>query len=103
MSLQDGLSWVLGGGAGVVAYYILAQLDVDWPWFHLLRSDYKRYLSFVLAGVFASAVAAIALVGGMVMNYHAPLAWREWAEVLFEVSFAAIVLSQTWHAAKDLR
>ena len=103
MTLQEGLSWLLGGGAGVVAYYILAQLDADWPWFHTLRSDYKRYLSFVLTGVFASAIAAVAMLASIAMGYAQPLAWRPWIEMLFPVVFSAIVLAQTWHAKEVLR
>lgn len=101
MELWEAIDWlVAGGGAGVLAYYILREMDREGGWFFLLPPHTKRYVTFALAGGFAAALAALGLGGAIAMHYKAPMPWREWVEVLFKVALASILASQGLHGSE---
>jgi len=99
MTLQTALTWLSGAGAGVAATFVLRQLDVV-EWWLMLRSDYKRYLAFVVTATIAcagySAMVALAYLAQ-------PVDAQGWVEALFSVAAAAITASQVVHGATDLR
>jgi hypothetical protein len=99
-TLKELLIWVLsGGGAGILAYWLISQLDAagllaKWT------SEAVRYLSLAGAGLFA----VIASIGGMALGYWAwPIGATAWVETLFSVIAVALGLSQALHGAFKLR
>ena len=111
VTLREGLLWLMGVGAGVLAFYVLDRLEhsvrLTPAWFVALRNRFieltaedKRYAAFVLTAV----IAVLAYLLTLLMGYNlAPGAWREWAEELFSVVAAAIVASQVAHGRVALR
>jgi hypothetical protein len=100
MSLHEGLLWLMGAGAGVLAFYVLDRLEKQCRWGRLaawltfLHADDKRWLAFAVTGVIAVAAYLLALV----MEFRlAPWGWREWANEVFSVVAAAIIASQVTH------
>jgi hypothetical protein len=83
--------WVVGGGAGVVAFALIALLE-KWSAFKLawdkLPSEIKRYASFAL-----SALLGLGGFGAQVrLGYAAaPGDLTAWAEVLFSIVVAQVV------------
>lgn len=99
-TLMELLVWVLsGGGAGILAYALIAQLDavgVLTAW----TKEAVRYLALAMAALFA----VIASVGGMGLGYWAwPIGVTAWVETLFSVIAVALGLSQALHGAFKLR
>ena len=106
MTLREGLLWLMGIGAGVLAFYAIDRLEnqVRWPiisdWIAGLRPDDKRGLAFLVT----AGIAVIAYLGTLLMLYQVtPTCWRIWAEELFKVCAAAIVAGQVVHGRVVLR
>jgi len=95
-NLKDFLVWVLTPGAGVLAYWLMenVQFLVD------LEARLKRFVAFGLSAVLG-ILAFLAMVG---MGYQAvPVDWRAWVEALFGVAAVAGGLSQILHGLLKLR
>jgi hypothetical protein len=114
MTLREGLLWLMGPGAGILAWWLLRRLEAStrtWPawivalrtWFCGLGAEDRRYTALAFAGLLA--IVAYGLV--LVMTYESPPGtWREWAEALFDVAYAAVVaatVSQVAHGRVELR
>ena len=97
MELREVLRWVVsGGGAGVLAYYIIAR--IKWPAEY--PSERKRWIT--LAVTFG--LADISFVLMTLVGYEAiPLTALEWVEHLWLVGTTAFGLAQMIHATIDLR
>ncbi len=97
MELQEFLRWVVsGGGAGIIAYYILSR----WEWYARQNAERKRYLAILVTFVLAD-VFWLAMVWA---GYNAaPANALGWVEQLFLVGTSAFGLSQVIHGARDLR
>ncbi len=97
MELTDLFFWILDrGGAGIAAYWLMEHI----AFLTMLAPQYKRYVSYVLAGVLAT-LAFLASVG---MGYQPePETTRAWIEASSSVVGMAIGLSQLIHAAKQMK
>ncbi len=99
-TLKELLVWLIsGGGAGVLAYWVISQIDASGglaSW----TKEAVRYLSLAGAGLFA----VLASIGGMALGYWAwPVGATAWVETLFSVIAVAVGLSQVLHGALKLR
>lgn len=95
--LSQVLTWfVSGGGAGIVAYFLMEKVRP----LAELTSELKRYVSLFLAAVLA--MAAFALAVGL-RYVESPSTIQSWAEALFAVAFIATNLGQIIHGRKRLR
>lgn len=98
MTLYDLLLYLVsGGGAAVVAYWLMEKVpffqDID-------RPDYKRYMAYALTG----AIALWGWAAMMLMDYaFVPATWQAGVEQGFSVVCAAIVGNQVIHAGFKLR
>lgn len=100
MTLETALTWLSGVGAGVVATFLLRQLDEASWWFRDLRPDHKRYLAFVATAL----VACVAYLVLVLLAYQLrPADAKAWAEALFAVAASSITAGQLAHSAMDLR
>jgi hypothetical protein len=110
MTFREGLLWLMGAGAGIVAFYLLDRLERSatfsqpWQrlrnWFALLAPEDKRWVAFAVTGL----LAIIAYLLTLLMAYNAPPGdWRAWVEELFAVVAAAIIASQVTHGRVALR
>jgi hypothetical protein len=108
VTLREGLLWLMGVGAGVLAFWVLERLETSVTprlaglrrWFIELTAEDKRYAAFGLTAV----IAVLAYLLTLLMGYGlAPGAWRAWVEELFSVVAAAIVASQVAHGRVELR
>jgi hypothetical protein len=108
MTMREGLLWLMGAGAGILAFYLLDRLERSitprlWrvrAWILLLSPEDKRWLAFALTGL----IAILAYLVTLVMAYGAPPGdWRAWVEELFAVVAAAIIASQVTHGRVALR
>ncbi|OQA94043.1 MAG: hypothetical protein BWY25_02990 [Chloroflexi bacterium ADurb.Bin222] len=97
MELKEFLRWaVSGGGAGVLAYWLLSK----WPWFGAQAADRKRYVSIAVTFLLADVLWLALVFAG----YDAmPVGVLGWVEQLFLVGTSAFGLSQVIHGARDLR
>lgn len=108
MTLRDGLLWLMGPGAGVLAWWLLRRLEgsvsmaIWWlrGWFVGLGAEDRRLVAFALAAVLAWAGYGLTLV---MLYGEPPATWRAWVEELFGIAFAAITTSQVLHGAVELR
>ena len=94
MTLREGLLWLMGAGAGVVAFYVLDRLEHSvrhtpaWflalrNWYILLGAEDRRWTAFGLTGL----LAVLAYLLTLLMGYSAPPGpWRAWVEELFTVA-----------------
>jgi len=111
MTLREGLLWLMGAGAGVIAFYLLDRLEhstrltPSWfltirNWYILLGAEDRRWTAFGLTGI----LAVLAYLFTLMMGYSAPPGpWRAWVEELFTVVASAIVASQVAHGRVALR
>lgn len=101
-NLQTILEWLYGAGAGVVAYYLIAKVEMRWPGFSELERDVKRGAAFVMVALLACIGYGLAVA----LGYNPlPASPQGWLEALVEVvsaairvSLPAIVASQVVHA-----
>lgn len=91
ISLQQGLQWVLTGGAATIAYFLMEKVKE----LKALPPEPKRYVSWAIAGGFAAAA-----YGGMVLwGWQAePVGWKAWIESLFPHVIGAILAAEAIHA-----
>lgn len=96
MSLQEFLVWIIsGGGAGVVAYWIMEMIAKNVS----IGSELKRYLSLVVAGL----LAAGAYMASVFIGYEPkPEDVMAWIEAIFAVIALALGLSQIIHGRLKL-
>jgi len=91
------LIWVVeGGGAGVVAYYLMEKVKQ----LANLNPEVKRYVSLAAAAVLAMAAFVVTVFLGYTPQ---PADAQGWLESLFAVAFLATNLSQIIHGRKQLR
>jgi hypothetical protein len=86
-------TWVIsGGGAGILAFYLLER----WPWFGTLQSEIKRWVAWVVTGV----IADLAYLGCLlILSQPMPGPdWRAWVIALADIAGAAILVNQGTHA-----
>ncbi len=90
MELSEFLLWLVsGGGAGIVAYWLMERIGKN-----IASSEIKRYLSLALA----AGLAMLAYYGQTFLGYVAtPETAQAWLEALFSVAAVAIGLSQAVH------
>ena len=95
MNVWDMAQWVLGGGMGPVAYFLMERVkflrEID-------QSSTKRYVSF---GV-AILVAWVALFVTFWFGADMPVSPQEWVNLLGMVAFESVVVSQSIHGARKL-
>ena len=96
MELSELLIWILGrGGAGIAAYWLMEHI----AFLVMLAPQYKRYVSFAIAGV----LATLAFLASVAMGYQPePGTTRAWIEALSSVIGVAIGLSQLIHGVRIL-
>lgn len=97
MELSELFFWILDrGGAGIATYWLMEHV----AFLIALAPQYKRYVSYMIAGVLAT-LAFLASVG---MGYQPePETTRMWIEALASVIGVAIGLSQLIHCAKQMK
>ena len=97
MELSEFLTWLVnGGGAGIVAYWLMDNLE----FLRGLSSEWKRYASLGLA----AGLAMLAFAAGVWLGYvDAPAGAQGWLEALFSVAALALGISQAWHGRAKLR
>lgn len=95
ISLQDVLQWVISGGAGVIAYWLMENIS----YLKNLAPEAKRYVALAIA----IALAVLGYFAQVAMGYQvAPQDARGWIEALFAVAGVAGGLSQIVHARLQL-
>ena len=93
--LSEILVWVTTAGAGVLAYWLMEEID----WLAQLAPQPKRFVSFALTGAIALAAWGVQIV----MAYaQAPVGWRGWIEAAIAIAAAAIAVAQGVHGVRDL-
>ena len=106
MELSDFLLWLIGPGAGIAAYFIIKNLDIQFTFYGLMhRITFRRETArsmrrwgIVLPGAIAAAGYTLAVVLGYTV---APVDAKAWLEALFLVSTAAVT-AQLMHGEKEL-
>lgn len=96
MELKDFLLIFVSGGGGVVVYWLLEHV----PALETLQSEYKRYVSLILAALLP---LPFYLMGVAMQYWPAPADWRAWIEALFAIAAGAVLASQAVHGRKQLR
>ena len=93
------VAWIVGsGGAGVVAYWVVGQLDKNTK-VGELQSQWKRFLAIAIAVVIG---ALIAYLGSLVGVYDAPEAMSGWTDLIVSIGLASAAVQQTTHGFIDL-
>jgi len=88
MDLKDILSWLVsGGGAAVVAYFLIAKIKFFWQF----EGDTKRYIAFALSGGIAVAAWLVLALGTETLPVGN---WWVWAQKLVLVFTTSFSLSQ---------
>lgn len=108
MQLHEVLTWLMGAGAGVVAFFIIDRVELSsaaWlasikGWLLAMESSNKRWFAYILAGVIAVAAYLVSVV---LQADASPGGIREWIKVILEVAIVAIVASQIAHGGIALR
>ncbi len=95
MNVWDMAQWVLGGGMGPVAYYLMENVGFLAA---IAPPKRKRYVAF---GV-AIAVAWLALALTFWFGAPMPATPQEWVNLLGMVAFESIVVSQGIHGERKL-
>lgn len=96
LSLPDLLTFVTGGGAAVLAFWLLDRIS----WLGNLNPEQKRYTAYVLTG----GLAVLAWLIKLAMLYEpTPADTRAWAESLYSVAAGAIVANQLLHARVSMK
>lgn len=105
MKIAVFIRWLLSaGGIGWLGFRLLSILDTDWPWFHSLRFDWKRRLSFVIVAVVGLFLGAgVILLAGWLQIMPYPASPQAWVAALFEIAAGAVLYSQDRHASQQAR
>jgi len=93
--LREILVWVTTAGAGVLAYWLVEEIE----WLARLSPKAKRFASFGLTAAIALAAWGIQLAMAYV---QAPVGWRAWVEAIVSIAAASIVVAQGVHGVRDL-
>lgn len=98
MELRLLITWVVsGGGAGVIGYWLMA--NIKWL-ANIPSAETKRYVSYAVVAVVAVVFYAL----GIGLAYTpVPVGWIGWVEQLVLIGTTAFGLSQLIHARIDLR
>jgi len=95
MNLADFLTWLVGGGgAAIVAYWLMEHLPLE-----NLSSELRRYVSLAIAALVACAAFGISVALGY---SETPAGWQAWIEALFAIIAVAIGGSQAIHGRLKL-
>jgi len=95
MELSEFLAWLVGGGgAAAVAYFLMERLPLG-----NLSSEWRRYLSLVLAAVTACAAFGVTVALGYA---ETPADAKAWIEALFSIIAVSIGGSQALHGRLKL-
>lgn len=90
ITLREGIMWLIGPGAGVLAFFIIEH----WAILASLAPEIKRYVSWAITG----GLAILAYCAGIGMLYFPmPADWRSWVETLFLVAASAIAVASVLH------
>jgi hypothetical protein len=95
MNVWQMAQWVLGGGMGPVAYWLMEHVDFLAA---IAPAGRKRYVSFAVATLIAWAALGLTFWFGAAM----PATPQEWVNLLGMVAFESIVVSQGIHGQKKL-
>jgi len=96
--LQQFLFWLLGPGAGILAWGAMALAQKRSPKIDALSKEYKTYLAIVLS----VAIACIAYYSVVSLGYlPTPTNGQMWFEGFFAAGGESFLLSQIIHAATD--
>lgn len=100
MTLDEALLWLVSAsGLGAVAYIVMHWLELNWPWFTMLRSDMKRLVTIGMGGVIGVIVGWLATVLLILLSAaQPPGGWQEWARLLWTFGWAAAVGAQGVHS-----
>lgn len=91
ITLADFLKWVLAGGAGAVAYFLMERVPV----LMRLEAEWKRYAALAIS----AGLACLGFLASVAMGYELqPVDVQAWIESLFAVVAVAVGLSQIIHA-----
>lgn len=94
-TLAQVLKWVLAGGAGAIAYWLIERV----PALGKLSKEMKGYVSLAIAAALASGAFYL----GVVMGYEsAPTDVKAWVEAIFSAVMVATVVSKVAHARLQL-
>lgn len=95
-TLPEFLLWIVGGGgAAIVAYWLMERLPLSG-----LSSEVRRYVSLALSCALAWAAFGLSVV----MSYsESPTTLQAWAEQLFAIAFVVVTGSQMLHGRLGLR
>ncbi|RPJ36266.1 MAG: hypothetical protein EHM35_08385 [Planctomycetaceae bacterium] len=94
--LDDLLWYVVSGGAGVLAYAILAKLDKHGVQFWTrLDSEYRTYVAYALSGFLGILGYLVQVV---MLIQPQPADWRGWVCALVAVAFMAAGVSKITYA-----
>ncbi len=94
------IAWVLeAGGAGIVSYWLLRQLEARIPAIDKLPGEWKRALATVQAVVLG---ALVAWLGSLLKVYEAPTDAAGWANLLIVVGVTASAGHQLLHGFREL-
>ncbi|MFA5460271.1 MAG: hypothetical protein WC283_03030 [Candidatus Paceibacterota bacterium] len=95
MNVWDMLQWILGGGMGPLAYWLMEHVDflaaIEPP-------KRKRYVSFAVAIVVAWAALGLTFW----FDPTLPATPQEWVNLFGTVAFEAVVASQAIHGERNL-
>jgi hypothetical protein len=95
MNLLQAAQWILEGGMGVVAYFLMEKV----PFLAgITPSSTKRYVSFAVAALVAWAALGVTFWFGAAM----PATAQEWVNLLFATAFGAVIVSQSIHGETRL-
>ena len=95
IDLPSIVQWLLGGGAGIVAFFVIENvLPKIIPGFGDLPSEAKRWISWLISALLAALAYGVAVAMGYV---PIPADWRMWIEELIRVILAAIVVAEAIH------
>jgi len=90
MDILQAAQWVLGGGAGALAYFTMEKVSFL---AQIAPPSLKRYVSFAVAALWAWLALGVTFWYGAAM----PVTAQEWVSLLFAVAFEAVVVSQGIH------
>ena len=98
--LQQFLFWVLGPGAGVVAWWLLGFVQRHNPEIDGLSKEHKTYLAIIVS----AALAIVTYLTVVALGYlPTPINDQMWVEGIFAVAGSSFGLSQIIHAATEKR
>lgn len=96
MNVWDMLQWVLGGGMGPAAYWLMERV----PFLASIAPPAKkRDVSFVVAVLIAWAALGLTFW----FDPQLPASPQEWVNLFGAVAFEAVIVSQKIHGVRNLK